>query len=112
MQSIEIFFEHCCIICNQVSKEDFISLAKKSGHFDDASLEFQKRILERSVLGDETYLPKAVMGSGLCSTMKEGRAEVEMAMFGALDELFEKCKVRPKDIGILVVNCTLFTQAI
>lgn len=92
----------------KVSKEDFISLAKKSGNFDDASLEFQKRILERSGMGDETYLPKAVMNPGLCSTMKEGRAEAEMVMFGALDELFEKCKVRPKDIGILVVNCSLF----
>ncbi|KAH9305887.1 hypothetical protein KI387_010291 [Taxus chinensis] len=92
----------------KVSKEDFINMAKKSGHFEDASLDFQKRILDRSGLGEETYLPKAVMGSGPCSTMKEGRAEAEMMMFGALDELFDKCKVRPKDIGILVVNCSLF----
>ncbi|KAG2543000.1 hypothetical protein PVAP13_9NG796900 [Panicum virgatum] len=29
-------------------------------------------------------------------------------MFAALDELFDKCRVRPKDVGVLVVNCSLF----
>ena len=32
-------------------------------------------------------------------------------MFGALDEVFEKCKIRPKDISILVVNCSLFNSS-
>ncbi|KAJ7558583.1 hypothetical protein O6H91_04G047300 [Diphasiastrum complanatum] len=40
--------------------------------------------------------------------MKEARAEAELVMFGALDELFEKTKVKAKDVGILVVNCSLF----
>eukprot|EP00252_Welwitschia_mirabilis_P000654 TRINITY_DN10632_c0_g1_i2.p1 TRINITY_DN10632_c0_g1~~TRINITY_DN10632_c0_g1_i2.p1 ORF type:complete len:531 (+),score=9.86 TRINITY_DN10632_c0_g1_i2:53-1645(+) len=92
----------------KVSKEEFIIQARKSGKFDEASLEFQRRILERSGLGDETYLPKAVMAPAPCSTMKEGRAEAQQVIFGALDELFEKCRVRPKDISILVVNSSLF----
>jgi 3-ketoacyl-CoA synthase len=40
--------------------------------------------------------------------MKEGRFEASTVMFGALDELFEKTRVRPKDVGILVVNCSVF----
>ena len=32
----------------------------------------------------------------------------QQVMFGALDELFEKTSLKPKDIGILVVNCSLF----
>ena len=29
-------------------------------------------------------------------------------MFGALDELFEKTRIRTKDVGVLVVNCSIF----
>lgn len=93
----------------QVSREQFIELARKSGKFDEGSLEFQKRILMSSGVGDETYIPKAVVASSEnTATMKEGRAEASMVMFGALDELFEKTRVRPKDVGILVVNCSIF----
>ncbi|KAG2666920.1 hypothetical protein I3843_15G084800 [Carya illinoinensis] len=93
----------------KVSKEQFIELARKSGKFDDASLEFQKRILQSSGIGDETYIPKSlIMSTENCATMKEGRAEASAVMFGALDELFEKTRVRPKDIGVLVVNCSIF----
>ncbi|XP_043720688.1 3-ketoacyl-CoA synthase 10 [Telopea speciosissima] len=92
----------------KVSKEEFIEQARKSGKFDDASLAFQRRILESSGIGNESYIPKAVMSPENCATMKEGRAEASTVMFGALDELFEKTGVRPKDIGVLVVNCSLF----
>ncbi|CAL5358635.1 hypothetical protein CsSME_00048630 [Camellia sinensis var. sinensis] len=92
----------------KVSKEQFIELARKSGKFDQGSIEFQRRIVESSGVGDETYVPKAIMSQENCSTMKEGRAEAGMVMFGALDELFEKTRIRPKDVGILVVNCSIF----
>ncbi|XP_061339617.1 3-ketoacyl-CoA synthase 10-like isoform X2 [Gastrolobium bilobum] len=89
--------------------KQFIEAARKSGKFDEGSLEFKKRILMASGIGDETYIPKAVMSSSEnCATMKEGRAEASLVMFGALDELFEKTRVRPKDIGVLVVNCSIF----
>ncbi|KAB1219872.1 3-ketoacyl-CoA synthase 10 [Morella rubra] len=93
----------------KVSKEQFIEHARKSGKFDEASLEFQKRILQSSGIGDETYIPKSViMSPENCATMKEGRSEASMVMFGALDELFEKTRLRPKDVGVLVVNCSIF----
>ncbi len=92
-----------------MSKEQFIELAGKSGKFDEAGLEFQKRILQSSGIGDETYIPKSViMSSENCATMKEGRSEASTVIFGALDELFEKTRMRPKDIGVLVVNCSIF----
>ncbi|XP_059644976.1 3-ketoacyl-CoA synthase 10 [Cornus florida] len=93
----------------KVSKEEMVELARKSGKFDEASLEFQKRILQSSGIGDESYVPKGVISSpDNCATMKVGREEASMVMFGALDELFEKTGVRPKDVGILVVNCSIF----
>nr|QYJ54451.1 3-ketoacyl-CoA synthase-like protein [Delphinium elatum] len=92
----------------KVSKEDYIELARKSGKFDEASIEFQKQILQTSGIGDETYMPSTIWSPENCSTMKERRAEASTVIFGALDELFEKCRVRPKDVGVLVVNCSLF----
>ncbi|KAI9106496.1 hypothetical protein K1719_022024 [Acacia pycnantha] len=93
----------------KVPREEFIEVARRSGKFDEESLEFQKRMLMSSGIGDETYIPKAVIGSSESSaTMKEGRAEASMVMFGALDELFEKTGVRPKDVSVLVVNCSIF----
>ncbi|CAL1410638.1 unnamed protein product [Linum trigynum] len=32
-------------------------------------------------------------------------------MFGAIDELLEKTGVRAKDIGTVIVNCSLFNPA-
>ena len=85
-----------------------MEMLSKSGKYDEATLAFQKRILQTSGIGDETYIPKAVMQQENCTTMKEGRLEASSVMFGALDELFEKTRIRPKDVGVLVVNCSIF----
>ncbi|KAL8536997.1 hypothetical protein ACS0TY_012253 [Phlomoides rotata] len=92
----------------KVTKDQFIDLAQKSGKFTEDSIEFQKRILNSSGIGDETYIPKSIGSPENTATMKEGRAEASTVIFGALDELFEKSRIRPKDVGILVVNCSLF----
>ncbi|KAG2656891.1 hypothetical protein PVAP13_1KG123700 [Panicum virgatum] len=66
------------------SRDTFMRCSRLTGSFSDASLEFQRKILERSGLGEDTYLPPAVTS------------------------LLAKTGVRPKDIGVLVVNCSLF----
>ncbi|EPS63712.1 hypothetical protein M569_11072 [Genlisea aurea] len=92
----------------KVTAEEFIGLARKSGKFDEESLQFQRRLLQTSGIGDETYVPKSIGSSANTATMKEGREEAATVIFGALDELFEKTNVRPKDVGVLVVNCSIF----
>ncbi|KAJ4962419.1 hypothetical protein NE237_022358 [Protea cynaroides] len=47
---------------------------------------------------------KVVMSLENYATMKERRAEASIVMFGALDELFKKTGVRPRDIGVLVTT--------
>ncbi|MGJ2918468.1 hypothetical protein ACR8KM_22550, partial [Salmonella enterica subsp. enterica serovar Paratyphi A] len=51
----------------KVSKERFLDVARKSGKFDEASIGFQKRILQASGIGDETYIPKAIMSGENCT---------------------------------------------
>lgn len=86
----------------------FMQKSILTGSFTPQNLDFQRKILERSGLGEETYLPEAVTNVPPNPSMSQARKEAETVMFGALDELFAKTNVRPKDIGILVVNCSLF----
>nr|XP_012569464.1 3-ketoacyl-CoA synthase 1-like isoform X2 [Cicer arietinum] len=92
----------------KMAVESFVEMLETSGRFEEKSLEFQRRILSRAGLGDETYLPKGVMTRPPNLSMKEARLEAEDVMFGALDALFEKTGVNPRDVDILVVNCSLF----
>ncbi|XP_024395139.1 3-ketoacyl-CoA synthase 4 [Physcomitrium patens] len=86
----------------------FMERTRMAGFFDEKSLDFQQKILERSGLGPKTYLPAAMHELPPCPSMKAAREEAEQVMFGCLDELFEKTSIKPKDVGILVVNCSLF----
>ncbi|KAJ8763527.1 hypothetical protein K2173_002410 [Erythroxylum novogranatense] len=92
----------------QVKYEQFMEHSKLTGDFDDSSLEFQRKILERSGLGEETYVPEAMHFIPPRPSMQAAREEAEQVMFGSLDILFANTRIKPKDIGILVVNCSLF----
>ena len=73
------------------------------------SVEFQMRILERSGLGEETCLPPAIHYIPPKPTMEAARGEAEHVVFSAVDSLFKKTGLKPKDIDILIVNCSLFS---
>ncbi|MCH82478.1 3-ketoacyl-CoA synthase 10-like [Trifolium medium] len=89
----------------QVSKAEFIELAKRSGNFNETAIKFQEQVLKKSGIGDETYLPKGVFRPGYTSSLKDGREELSLVMFGAIKDLLAATKVKPKDIKILIVNC-------
>uniref|UniRef100_A0A5B7CFV1 3-ketoacyl-CoA synthase n=1 Tax=Davidia involucrata TaxID=16924 RepID=A0A5B7CFV1_DAVIN len=92
------------------AKQVAVDKARRSGYFSEEILVFMKKTLERSGLGDSTYLPEAFLRDppNLYPSMKEAMREAEMVMFGAIDELLAKTNVKCKDIGILVVNCCIF----
>lgn len=41
--------------------------------------------------------------------MMDARDETEMVIFSAMDSLFQQTGINPKDIDILIVNCSLFS---
>ncbi|CAA6661387.1 unnamed protein product [Spirodela intermedia] len=86
----------------------FVEHARLCGEFDDSSFDFQVKVLERSGLGDETYVPEAMHHLPPRICLVTAREETEQVMFGAMDALFRSTAVRARDIGILVVNCSLF----
>lgn len=96
----------------KLTREIFVSRAKKCGYFDEDSVEFQRRVMESAGIGERACAPAALLASPPRPTLNEARREAEMVMFGAVDELFEKCGgLRPEDIGILVVNCCAFNPS-
>ncbi|KAL0752765.1 hypothetical protein Bca101_090432 [Brassica carinata] len=93
------------LIC---SRETFMDRSQRVGIFSKDNLAFQQNILERSGLGQKTYVPEALLRVPPNPSMSEARKEAETVMFGAIDAVLEKTGVKPKEIGILVVNCSLF----
>ncbi|GAA0165501.1 hypothetical protein Leryth_013703 [Lithospermum erythrorhizon] len=73
------------------------------------SVDFQMRILERSGLGEETCLPPSIHYIPPKPTMEAARGEAELVIFSTIDSLMAKVGIKPKDIDILIVNCSLFS---
>ncbi|KAL9687116.1 hypothetical protein QQ045_031512 [Rhodiola kirilowii] len=92
----------------KMSVQSFIEMTEENGSFEADTIQFQKRISTRSGLGDETYLPKGITARPPNLTMAEARSEAELVMFGSIDDLLTKTGIKPSEIGILIVNCSLF----
>ncbi|KAF8388153.1 hypothetical protein HHK36_026819 [Tetracentron sinense] len=89
------------------SPEVLMQCAKLLGVFSEESLAFIKKILEKSGIG-QSYLPESFWKMPPNTCMAEATKETEMVVFGAIDDLLTKTGVVVKDIGILIVNCSVF----
>ncbi|XP_047964716.1 3-ketoacyl-CoA synthase 1-like [Salvia hispanica] len=92
----------------KLSVESFLKMSADSGAFGEESINFQNKISHRSGLGDETYFPRGITSHPPNLSMAEARLEAENVMFGALDSLFSSTGISPSQIGIVIVNCSLF----
>nr|CAD1826713.1 unnamed protein product [Ananas comosus var. bracteatus] len=91
------------------STEKFMKHSSLMLDFDPSNVEFQRKILERSGLGEDTALPPAQHAVPYAPSMAASRDEAELVLFSLVDSLFKKTKIKPRDIDILVVNCSLFS---
>ncbi|WOH16179.1 hypothetical protein DCAR_0935728 [Daucus carota subsp. sativus] len=91
------------------SKQQFMDLSRRSGAFREESLAFQKKVLERSGIGEKAYISEGLHRVPAEVSTREARKEAEKVIFGAIDELLSKVQnVKVSDIGILVLNCSMF----
>lgn len=81
----------------------------KYGTFTYQNIEFQRKIFERSGVGDDTYLPDSVITIPPNPSLGEARKETEKLMFDAIDDLIAKTGITTTEIAIVVVNCSVFT---
>ncbi|KAH7834534.1 hypothetical protein Vadar_017109 [Vaccinium darrowii] len=93
-----------------ITKEGTVALAVEcyGNILRKESVDFMRNMIQRSGLGEYTYLPEAFLKRRPNASMEDGRSESQLAIFGAVDKLLAKTRVEARDIGILVVNCGLF----
>ncbi|XP_047312529.1 3-ketoacyl-CoA synthase 1-like [Impatiens glandulifera] len=72
------------------------------------TLEFFMTCIDRGGLGDSTYLSEGLLKDPVDVSLTAARQEMEQVIFGAVDRLLTKTKIKCEDIGILVVNCSIF----
>ncbi|KAM0943993.1 putative very-long-chain 3-oxoacyl-CoA synthase [Dioscorea sansibarensis] len=92
----------------KVTRETALKQFMLNDKFTKESEAFQRKMLERCGIGQATYLPESLIDKELDICMTSGRKETTMVIFGAVDDLLKKTGVKPKDIGILIVNCSLY----
>uniref|UniRef100_A0A8I6Z741 3-ketoacyl-CoA synthase n=1 Tax=Hordeum vulgare subsp. vulgare TaxID=112509 RepID=A0A8I6Z741_HORVV len=81
------------------------------GVFTAESMAFQKRILERSGIGNATHFPESVMTVPTDRCLRTANEESHAVVFGVIDELLAKTRVRPIDIGVVIVNSSLYSPS-
>ncbi|KAJ3673877.1 hypothetical protein LUZ60_005869 [Juncus effusus] len=94
--------------CHKATRVATIKQFAECGDFNDESLTFQRRMLERAGIGESTYFPMSLVTKPINVCMSTAREEAEIVIFGVVDEIFRKTGVSAKDISIVVVNCSLF----
>lgn len=92
----------------KVPASRFMYRSRKTGFFDQESLEFQEKLLLRNGLGNETYFPDAMFSDPPDINMKRAREEAMQVLSGCMDDLLEKSNLKPREIDFLIVNCSLF----
>ena len=92
----------------RISSSTFIEHVKLIHSDDEKTIEFLSRFLDKSSVGEETCVPPACLALPPRSCIADARAEAELLVFMAIDDLFEKTGLDPADIDILVVNGAMF----
>ena len=104
----------------QTSLDSFMYRTHKAGVFSPDAIDFQKRVSERNGVSDHAYLPPALHAdpadrarrfpgaTPTARTMAEAREEARMVLFTVVDDVLSRLALKPTDIDILVVNCSLF----
>ncbi|TVU32593.1 hypothetical protein EJB05_24330, partial [Eragrostis curvula] len=104
--------DYACFQTSPNSRVPISAFIEHVHHFpflDDRSIRFMTRMLERSSIGDETNLPPSIHYiPPLNNGFDEARAEAELVIFSAIDDVFAKTGIAPATVEILVINCSAF----
>lgn len=92
----------------KINNEFFMQHSRNSKAFTQDSLDFQEKVLSRSGLGEETYLPGGIMSQPPRINMQAAREEAQLVLFNTVAEVLKATGTKPQAVDILVVNCSLF----
>ncbi|KAI4375543.1 hypothetical protein MLD38_013400 [Melastoma candidum] len=92
----------------RVTASNYIEHFEVLGGFDVSGVEFQRKVLERSGISDEACMPLGVHELPVDGSLDRTRQEIELVFFQVVEDLLTRQRIRPKDIDIVVSNCSLF----
>ncbi|CAI9771067.1 unnamed protein product [Fraxinus pennsylvanica] len=77
--------------------------------FDQNSLAFQIKILEKSGFSGETCIPPSLSQLPITKSLAFNKDEATTVIFTVVRELLEKTNINPKAIDILIMNSSMFS---
>nr|CAB3477277.1 unnamed protein product [Digitaria exilis] len=76
---------------------------------DEEDIAWGRRLLLRSGIGEETCVPYAYHYVPPDRSIEASRDEAELVIFSAVDDVFARTTVKPEEIDVVIVNCSIFT---
>jgi predicted naringenin-chalcone synthase len=103
----------------KVSHAQIVEMLRRQNCFTPDALDFMARILERSGTGQSTAWPPGIVqclqGDNETNrvpadrSIAASRQEAETIIFDIVQRALDQAKVNPKEIDVLVINCSLFS---
>ncbi|EEC66947.1 hypothetical protein OsI_33582 [Oryza sativa Indica Group] len=94
---------------HEASRAKTIAHFGRCGRFSGESMAFQKRMLERSGLGEATHFPTSLISLPVDMCLRTAREESHAVIFGVVDEVLRKSGVAAADVGVLIFNSSLLS---
>lgn len=96
-----------CFHAPEIYRVPISSLLEHLDSMNPQMTEFQRKVIERSGIGNESYLPAGTGKLPYTRSFNSTIEEVEMVLFSIAQQLFTTHKINPKSIDILIANCSL-----
>ncbi|CAM9645785.1 unnamed protein product [Chrysoparadoxa australica] len=99
----------------KVSHQDVLKILRAQRCYTEESIEFMGRILAKSGVGPSTAWPPGAMrclaDPSVTSdrSCEAARTEAEVVIFDVVAAALEKAHIKPHDVDILIINCSLFS---
>eukprot|EP00522_Entomoneis_paludosa_P016280 CAMPEP_0172441634 /NCGR_PEP_ID=MMETSP1065-20121228/2145_1 /TAXON_ID=265537 /ORGANISM="Amphiprora paludosa, Strain CCMP125" /LENGTH=550 /DNA_ID=CAMNT_0013191091 /DNA_START=146 /DNA_END=1798 /DNA_ORIENTATION=+ len=97
----------------RVTHDEVLEIMRRQKCFTEDSLEFLRKILERSGTGQATAWPPGIVqcleDKPSDRSIEASRAEAETVIFDVVEQALKKANVNPKEIDHLIINCSLFS---
>jgi len=92
---------------------EILQMMKNQDCFNQDSLKFMNRLIERSGTGQSTAWPPGIVqcleGKKSDRSIAASRKEAETVIFDIVASALKKANLHPRDIDVLVINCSLFS---
>lgn len=93
----------------QVNLEVCEYFGLKCRRYSDDIAEFMRLVYSKSGLGQETFAPPFIYSGKFEKTLAFAVQEAEEGLFAVVGQLLAKSDVKPSDISVLVVACSMFS---